>query len=203
MEAQLGDEKKQGDSARAQIALLNQQIDQLKRQLAAIAASLNLTQQQNEDKDTQIANLGQKLNTALAAKVEELQQYRSEFFGKLRSVLANRPGIQIVGDRFVFQSEVLFPVGSAELTPAGTAQMTALAVTIKDIAAKIPSRRELGAAGRWPHRSATGQGRSVRLELGIVGGAGDYRGEAADRGRRAGGPSGRDRVRRISAARAG
>ena len=124
---------------RAQVSLLNRQIDQLKIQLAAIASSLDLTQQQNEEKDTQIANLGQKLNTALAAKVEELQQYRSEFFGKLRSVMANRPGIQIVGDRFVFQSEVLFPVGSADLTPAGTAQMTALAVTIKDIAAKIPS----------------------------------------------------------------
>jgi chemotaxis protein MotB len=139
VEAQLGDEKKQGDSTRAQVSLLNRQIDQLKIQLAAIASSLDLTQQQNEEKDTQIANLGQKLNTALAAKVEELQQYRSEFFGKLRSVMANRPGIQIVGDRFVFQSEVLFPVGSADLTPAGTAQMTALAVTIKDIAAKIPS----------------------------------------------------------------
>ena len=71
--------------------------------------------------------------------MEELQQYRSEFFGKLRSVLANRPGITVVGDRFVFQSEVLFPVGSAELTPAGAVQMTSLAVTIKDIAAEIPS----------------------------------------------------------------
>ena len=71
--------------------------------------------------------------------VEELQQYRSEFFGKLRSVLANRPGITVVGDRFVFQSEVLFPVGSAEMTPAGVAQMTALAITIKDIASEIPA----------------------------------------------------------------
>jgi chemotaxis protein MotB len=70
--------------------------------------------------------------------VEELQQYRSEFFGRLRSVLANRPDITVVGDRFVFQSEVLFPVGSADLTQAGTAQMTALAVTIKDIAQEIP-----------------------------------------------------------------
>jgi chemotaxis protein MotB len=138
VEAQLGDEKKLGDSARAQIALLNQQIDQLKGQLSTIAASLDIQQKENQAKDAQIANLGQKLNTALAAKVEELQQYRSEFFGKLRSVLANRSGITIVGDRFVFQSEVLFPVGSADLTQAGTAQMTALAVTIKDIAAEIP-----------------------------------------------------------------
>jgi chemotaxis protein MotB len=138
VEVQLGEEKKLGDSARAQIALLNQQIDQLKSQLSSIAATLDLTQQQAKDKDVQIANLGQKLNVALAAKVEELQQYRSEFFGKLRSVLASRSGITIVGDRFVFQSEVLFPVGSADLTQAGVAQMTTLAVTIKDIATEIP-----------------------------------------------------------------
>ena len=139
VEVQLGDEKKLGDSARAEIALLNQQIDQLKAQLSSVATSLDLLQQQGRDKDVQISNLGQKLNAALAAKVEELQLYRSEFFGKLRSVMANRPGIQIVGDRFVFQSEVLFPVGSADMTPAGVAQMTALAVTIKDIASEIPS----------------------------------------------------------------
>ena len=138
VEAQLGDEKKLGDSARAQIALLNQQIDQLKSQLSSIAASLDLMQQQSKGKDTEINNLGQRLNVALASKVEELQQYRSEFFGKLRTLLANRSGITIIGDRFVFQSEVLFPVGSAELTQAGTAQMTALAVTIKDIASEIP-----------------------------------------------------------------
>lgn len=139
VELQLGDEKKFGDSARAQIALLNQQIEQLKDQLSAIAASLDVAQKQGKDKDVQIANLGQKLNVALAAKVEELQQYRSEFFGKLRTLLANRSGITIVGDRFVFQSEVLFPVGSADLTQAGIAQMTTLAVTIKDIASEIPS----------------------------------------------------------------
>ena len=139
VQAQLTDEKKLGDSARAQIALLNQQIDQLKTQLAAIAASLEIQQQANKDKDAQIANLGQKLNVALAAKVEELTQYRSEFFGKLRALLSNRAGIQVVGDRFVFQSEVLFPVGSADLTQAGIAQMTTLAVTIKDIASEIPS----------------------------------------------------------------
>ncbi len=138
VQTQLADEKKLGDSARAQIALLNQQIDQLKSQLASIASSLELQQQTDKDKDAQIANLGQKLNVALASKVEELQRYRSEFFGKLRALLENRSGITVVGDRFVFQSEVLFPVGSADLTPAGVSQMTALAVTIKDIAAEIP-----------------------------------------------------------------
>ena len=138
VQAQLSDEKKLGDTARAQVALLNQQVGQLRNQLSSIAAGLELARQQDKEKDAQIVNLGQKLNVALAAKVEELQQYRSEFFGKLRNVLANRSGITIVGDRFVFQSEVLFPVGSADLTQAGTAQMTALAVTIKDIASEIP-----------------------------------------------------------------
>jgi chemotaxis protein MotB len=138
VEAQLSSEKLLGDSARAQIALLNRQVDELKAQLTAVAKALDVAQTQGKDKDTQIANLGQKLNVALASKVEELQRYRSEFFGKLREVLANRPGVQIVGDRFVFQSEVLFPVGSAEMTPAGQAGITALAVTIKDIAAEIP-----------------------------------------------------------------
>lgn len=138
VQTQLADEQTLGNSARAQIALLNRQIDQLKSQLSAIAESLQLTREQGQDKDVQIANLGQKLNLALASKVQELQQYRSEFFGRLRTLLANRPGITVVGDRFVFQSEVLFPVGSADLTPAGEVQMSALATTIKSIAAEIP-----------------------------------------------------------------
>jgi chemotaxis protein MotB len=137
-EAMLSDEKTLGDSARAQVALLTQQVEQLRAQLAGVAKSLDLAEASGRDKDTQITNLGQRLNAALAAKVEELQQYRSEFFGKLRTVLANRPGVQIVGDRFVFQSEVLFPVGSAEMTGAGQDQIRALAATIKQIAAEIP-----------------------------------------------------------------
>jgi chemotaxis protein MotB len=160
VESQLSDEKRLGDSARAQIALLSQQVDELKVQLTSMAQALNLSQTQAQNKDVEIANLGQKLNVALASKVEELQRYRSEFFGKLREVLANRPGIQIVGDRFVFQSEVLFPVGSADLTPAGQAQMTALAVTIKDIAAEIPADinwilRVDGHTDRQPIRGGT------------------------------------------------
>jgi len=135
---ELANEKKLGDSAAAQIALLNQNVEQLKQQLAAVSQALDLAEKEGQAKDVQIANLGQRLNAALAAKVQELQQYRSEFFGKLRQVLAGRPGIQIVGDRFVFQSEVLFPLGSADLTQQGVAQMTALAITIKDIATEIP-----------------------------------------------------------------
>src|SRR5207249_1222500 len=96
-----------------------------------VSRSLDLAENKGREKDVQIAGLAQKLNAALAAKVEELQHYRSEFFGRLRDILANRPGIQVVGDRFVFQSEVLFPLGSAELTAAGQDQIKAIAATIK------------------------------------------------------------------------
>ncbi len=137
--AQLADEQKLSDSARAQIALMNQQVAQLRAQVAQVSAALDLSDQADKAKDVQIANLGSRLNTALASKVEELQRYRSEFFGRLREVLANKPGVQIVGDRFVFQSEVLFPVGSADLTQAGQDQIGALAGTIKQVAAEIPS----------------------------------------------------------------
>lgn len=136
--AQLGDEQKLGASARAQVALLNQQMDQLRAQLAQLATALDLSEKGTRDKDAQIVNLGTRLNSALASKVEELQRYRSEFFGRLREVLANRPGIQVVGDRFVFQSEVLFPAGSADMTAAGQDQMRQLATTLKSIAAEIP-----------------------------------------------------------------
>jgi chemotaxis protein MotB len=138
VESLLAEEKRLGDSGRARIALLSQQVDELKAQLTTVAQALDLAQAKGQEKDTQIANLSQKLNVALAAKVEELQRYRSEFFGKLRDVLANHPGIQVVGDRFVLQSEVLFPLGSADLTQAGQNEITALAVTIKDIAKEIP-----------------------------------------------------------------
>ena len=126
------------DSARAQIALLTKQIDALRTQLAQVAASLQLTQKEGQAKDLRIADLGAKLNEALVSKVAELQKYRSEFFGRLRDVLAGRPGIAVVGDRFVFQSEVLFPVGSADLSAAGADQIKALAATLKNLQKEIP-----------------------------------------------------------------
>jgi chemotaxis protein MotB len=136
--AQLAEEKKLGDSARAQIALMTRQMEELRTQLAQVAAALDKSEASAKDKDVQIANLGSRLNAALAQKVEELQRYRSDFFGRLRQVLANRPGIQVVGDRFVFQSEVLFPVGSADLTPAGGEEIAKLAGTLKEIMKEIP-----------------------------------------------------------------
>ncbi len=136
--AQLAEEQKLTASNRAQVALLTQQMDQLRTQMTQVAAALNLAEASGRDKDAQIANLGSKLNAALASKVEELQRYRSEFFGRLREVLAGRQGVQVVGDRFVFQSEVLFPPGSADMTPAGQDQIRTLAATLKDIGKDIP-----------------------------------------------------------------
>ncbi len=135
-------------------------MDQLRAQLAQVAAALDLPQAAGRDKDAQIANLGSQLNVALASKVEELQRYRSEFFGRLREVLANRPGIQVVGDRFVFQSEVLFPVGSADMTGAGQDQIRALATTLKRPRRDIPPDvnwmlRVDGHADRQPPRAGS------------------------------------------------
>lgn len=137
--AQLADEQKLSESARAQIALMNRQVTELRAQLAQVSAALDVSAKAANDKDVQIANLGARLNTALASKVEELQRYRSEFFGRLRDLLANRPGVQVVGDRFVFQSEVLFPPGSADMTQGGQDQINALANTLKQLATEIPS----------------------------------------------------------------
>ncbi len=139
MAAQLNGERTLSDSARAQIALMNRQVSELRAQLAQLATALDVSAKAATDKDVQIANLGAKLNVALASKVEELQRYRSEFFGRLRTVLANRPGVQVVGDRFVFQSEVLFPAGSADMLGAGQEQIRALAATLKSIDKEIPA----------------------------------------------------------------
>jgi len=131
-------EKELSESARAQVALLNQQLSALRQQLASLQAALDASEAEAKAQKVQIETLGQRLNAALASKVQELSRYRSEFFGRLRQVLGNRPGIRIVGDRFVFQSEVLFDVGSADLGEAGKEQMQSLAQTLLDLAKKIP-----------------------------------------------------------------
>lgn len=138
LSAQLGSQSRLTTDAQSQVALLNQQLAELQKQLAAIAAALDVSQTTLKDRDARIADLGARLNLALADKVEELKRYRSEFFGRLSALLAHRPGIRVVGDRFVFQSEVLFPTGSAELSPAGREQMRTLARTLKQIAGEIP-----------------------------------------------------------------
>ena len=170
---QLAQEQKLSESSRAQVALLSQQIEQLRSQMAAVSSALALAESGGRDKDVQIAGLSGKLNLALAARVEELQRYRSEFFGRLREVLANRPGVQVVGDRFVFQSEVLFPAGSADLTGAGQEQIRTLAGTLKEVARDIPPdlqwlMRVDGHADRSPIRGSGNWELSAQRAINVV-----------------------------------
>ncbi|MGH7083552.1 MAG: OmpA family protein, partial [Acetobacteraceae bacterium] len=136
--ALLASQKNLADSAVAKIALLNEQVAALRNQLASISAALDLSAKEDKAKGVQIAELGRKLNAALAAKVQKLELYRSEFFGKLRRALADQPGIRVVGDRFVLQNEVLFPIGSADLTPEGKLRIIEVALTLQQIDRKIP-----------------------------------------------------------------
>ncbi|MFC7473974.1 peptidoglycan -binding protein [Dankookia sp. GCM10030260] len=126
------------DSARAQVALLTRQIEELRSQLGRLTAALEVAENSGRDKDAQILALGTRLNAALAARVEELQRYRSDFFGRLRDVLGDRADVRIVGDRFVFQSEVLFPPASADLSTPGQQQIREIARVLQEIAARIP-----------------------------------------------------------------
>ena len=132
-------EQKLSGEQRAQIGRLNQQILALRQELQKLNAALDAAELKDQESEAVIADLGKRLNRALAGKVEELSRYRSEFFGRLREVLGSRRDIQIVGDRFVFQSEVLFDSGSAELEPEGRAQLAQLAETLLEISERIPN----------------------------------------------------------------
>ncbi len=134
----LAAEKSVSSEALAKVDLLNQQIAALRQQLAAIAAALEISEAKVKTQQTQLADLGHQLNIALASKVEELARYRSEFFGRLRDILGNRPDIRIVGDRFVFQSEVLFTPASADLTDSAKHELDLVLGALKKIAGEIP-----------------------------------------------------------------
>jgi chemotaxis protein MotB len=130
--------KKMTSEAQLQIEMLNRQLVALRQQLARLVVALDASEAETKAKDVQVIDLGKRLNEALANKVEELARYRSEFFGKLREVLGNRADVQVVGDRFIFQSEVLFDTGSADIAEPGQRQLAAFADTLKNIAARIP-----------------------------------------------------------------
>ena len=137
-EATLAGEKTVSSTALAAVQTLNAQIAALRDQLTRVAAALDLSETKVKTQQSQIADLGQKLNLALVKKVEELGRYRSEFYGRLRAILGNRPGIRIEGDRFVFQSEVLFAPGSAELSADAKKELDPVIAALKQIAAEIP-----------------------------------------------------------------
>ncbi|MEQ1890206.1 MAG: peptidoglycan -binding protein [Alphaproteobacteria bacterium] len=139
MQGSLEAEKQVSLQAQAQVKLLNEQIAELRAQLAQIATALDAAEAKDKENQVVIADLGSRLNQALAAKVEELARYRSEFFGRLREVLAKTPGVQIAGDRFIFQSEVLFQSGSADIGEAGQEQLRAIATALNEIAPRIPA----------------------------------------------------------------
>ena len=131
-------ERNLSERARSQVAILNQQILAMRQQLAQIQAALNAADERDVKQQVVIENLGARLNVALAQRVEELSTYRSEFFGRLVELLGNRSDIRVVGDRFVFQSEVLFTVGQVELGEDGKIELTTLADALLEISANIP-----------------------------------------------------------------
>ena len=139
LQARVESEQRVSAQARAQIDLLNQQLSALRQQIAALEDTLGASEQRDRESQTQIADLGRRLNVALAQRVQELARYRSDFFGRLREILADRDNIRIVGDRFVFQSEVLFPSGSDVLQPQGQDEMRKLADAIIQLNREIPS----------------------------------------------------------------
>src|ERR1700730_10713732 len=115
LQNRLAAEQQTSQAARAQVELLTAEIAALKDQLAKVAAALDISNSTVKEQQGQLVELGKKLNLALATKVEELAKYRSEFFGKLKEILGDRPDIRVVGDRFVFQAEVLFTLGKSDL----------------------------------------------------------------------------------------
>jgi chemotaxis protein MotB len=135
----LTNQKQISANALAQIELLNQQIDALRKQLAAIESDLNISQQSDQQDQAKIADLGQRLNVALAQQVQQLNLYRSDFFGRLNQILGSRPDISVVGDRFVFQSEVLFDSNSDQINPAGLDSLNKLAMAVNELNTEIPA----------------------------------------------------------------
>jgi chemotaxis protein MotB len=128
-----------GNAATAQVELLNRQMAAIREQLGKLEAALGIANQDIDSRDAKIADLGKQLNIALANRVGELERYRSEFFGKLREALGNRSDVQVVGDRFILPTDILFASGSAELDPGAQARLESLATTVREVSAEIPS----------------------------------------------------------------
>ncbi|MCB8822366.1 peptidoglycan -binding protein [Microvirga rosea] len=124
--------------ALSQVEILNQQIAAMRRQLAALEEALAASESRDKESQARIADLGSRLNVALAQRVQELARYRSDFFGRLRQILGTRPDVRIVGDRFVFQSEVLFPAGQANLKPEASDEIDRIASALVELQRQIP-----------------------------------------------------------------
>ena len=189
--------------ALAQVDILNQQISALRRQLAAIEEALAASEASGKDAQTKIADLGSRLNIALAQKVQELSRYRSDFFGRLRQILGAHPGIRVVGDRFVFESSVLFDSAKADVT-AGRPSVARRARRRRHRSrARNSARHSLDPAHRRPHRQASDFGRPLQVELGSVGRARHRRRAISDLEGHPARPARGRRLWRVSADRPG
>ena len=138
LEAAVAAEKQATGRALSQVDLLNQQIAALRRQLAAIEDALAASEQRDRESTARIADLGSRLNVALAQRVQELARYRSDFFGRLRQILGNREDVRVVGDRFVFQSELFFERGQSVLKVQATPELDRIAALLGDLERQIP-----------------------------------------------------------------
>jgi chemotaxis protein MotB len=136
---ELDSQKQLSARALSQVEALNQQLLALRRQLAALEEALDASEKRDKESQTKLADLGQRLNVALAQRVQELSRFRSDFFGRLRAILGNRPDVRIVGDRFVFQSEVFFDAGQALLKPEGMAELDTVATALLELEKQIPA----------------------------------------------------------------
>jgi chemotaxis protein MotB len=136
---QLETERQLSARALSQVEVLNQQIAAMRRQLAALEDALNASESRDRESQARIADLGSRLNVALAQKVQELARYRSDFFGRLRQLLGSRSDIRVVGDRFVFQSEVFFDPGASGLSGFGRTELDKLAAALVDLDKQIPA----------------------------------------------------------------
>ncbi|MCB1454489.1 MAG: peptidoglycan -binding protein [Rhizobiaceae bacterium] len=176
LSGQLDEQRQISQRALSQVELLNQQISALRRQIAALEDALDASESRDRESQTKIADLGRRLNVALAQRVQELNRYRSDFFGRLREILSDRPDIRIVGDRFVFQSEVLFSSGSAELNPNGREEMLKVAQALLQLAKEIPPEIQwvlrvdghtdnvpLSGTGRYKDNWELSQGRALAV----------------------------------------
>ncbi len=138
LEGELESEQQVSQRALAQVELLNQQIAALRRQLSALEEALDASEGRNRESQVRIADLGRRLNVALAERVQELSRYRSDFFGRLREILADRPDIQVVGDRFVLPASVLFPTGSDNISGEALQELDKLGDAILELQGQIP-----------------------------------------------------------------
>jgi chemotaxis protein MotB len=134
----LREERQLTADAEARVEALRRQVRALREQMSALAEALRVEEATVAEQQTRIDTLVERLNVALAEEVQELSSYRSEFFGRLREVLGDIEAIEIVGDRFRFQSELFFETASAEIGPEGRDRLAQVAETLRRVAERIP-----------------------------------------------------------------